>query len=94
MDEYDSRLMERALGAARSAMQNGENPIGCVLAVDGGGYAPGAINAGLTNKLIVHGPTAHDQVVKLFQEYLTISRNEGGIQYARSLLAFHDIKEG
>jgi len=35
MDEYDSRLMERALGAARSAMQNGENPIGCVLAVDG-----------------------------------------------------------
>lgn len=165
MDEYDSRLMERALGAARSAMQNGENPIGCVLAVDGkvvaigetrvarggptchgensmieclghriwsvasnavlystlepclmcigacinagitkmyygmdavdgGGYALGAINAGLTNKLIVHGPTAHDQVVKLFQEYLTISRNEGGIQYARSLLAFHDTKEG
>lgn len=34
MNEYDSRLMERALGAARSAMQNGENPIGCVLAVD------------------------------------------------------------
>ena len=63
-------------------------------AVDGGVYALGAINAGLTNKLIVHGPTVHDQVVKLFQEYLTISRNEGGIQYARSLLAFHDTKEG